>query len=142
MLLFWTWWALLAVFRAFPEIDIYFSQLFFVGADCDAAAAAGSICGGFPYRDVAAFDLLRTLFFRLPYVVAIVMLWKLVECYQQHGATFNTERAQKLKVALGTLLIVLSTVLIKQHVVLDVLAGAALAVFARIGAPLIYQRLD
>jgi len=45
-------------------------------------------------------------------------------------------------VALGTLLIVLSTVLIKQHVVLDVLAGAALAVFARIGAPLIYQRLD
>jgi len=27
-------------------------------------------------------------------------------------------------------------------VVLDVLAGAALAVFARIGAPLIYQRLD
>ncbi|MGO7165011.1 phosphatase, partial [Rhizobium johnstonii] len=101
MLLFWMWWALLAVFRAFPGIDIYFSQLFFVGADCDATAAAGNICGGFPYRDVAAFDLLRTVFFRLPYVVAIVMVWKLVECYQQHGATFNAERAQKLKVALG-----------------------------------------
>lgn len=45
-------------------------------------------------------------------------------------------------VAIGTLLIVLSTVLIKQHVVLDVLAGAALAVFARLSAPLIYQRLN
>jgi membrane-associated phospholipid phosphatase len=45
-------------------------------------------------------------------------------------------------VALGTLLIVLSTVLIKQHVVLDVVSGAALAVFARISAPLIYERLN
>ena len=61
MLLFWTWWALLAVFRAFPGIDIYFSQLFFVATDCGATAAAGSICGGFPYRDVATFDLLGFL---------------------------------------------------------------------------------
>jgi membrane-associated phospholipid phosphatase len=45
-------------------------------------------------------------------------------------------------VAIGVVLIVLSTVLIKQHVVLDVLAGAALAVFARIAAPVVYQRLN
>ncbi|WP_064706813.1 phosphatase PAP2 family protein [Rhizobium bangladeshense] len=118
LLLFWTWWALLAVFRAFPAIDIYFSQLFFVGADCDATAAAGRICGGFPYRDSGNLDLLRTIFFRLPYVVAIVMLWKFIECYQQHGATFNAERARKLKVALGTLLIgpvLLVNVILKEH---------------------------
>ena len=118
MLLFWTWWALLAVFRAFPEIDIYFSRLFFVAVDCDATAAAGSICGGFPYRDSGNFDLLRTIFLRLPYVVAIVMAWKFIECYQQHGATFNAERARKLKVALGTLLIgpvLLVNVILKEH---------------------------
>ncbi|PDT17556.1 phosphatase [Rhizobium sp. J15] len=117
VLLFWTWWALLAVFRAFPEIDIYFSRLFFVATDCDATAA-GSICGGFPYRDSGNFDLLRTIFLRLPYVVAIVMLWKFIECYQQHGATFNAERARKLKVALGTLLIgpvLLVNVILKEH---------------------------
>ncbi|EJZ23085.1 phosphatase PAP2 family protein [Rhizobium sp. Pop5] len=118
MLLFWTWWALLVAFRAFPGIDIFFSRLFFVAADCDAAAAPGSICGGFPYRDSATFDLLRTAFFRLPYIVAIVMAWKLIECYQQHGATFNAERARKLKVALGTLLIgpvLLVNVILKEH---------------------------
>ena len=45
-------------------------------------------------------------------------------------------------VATGTVLIVISTVMVKQHVVLDVVAGAALAVFARIAAPVIYQRLN
>ncbi len=118
MLLFWAWWGLLIVFRAFPGIDIYFSQLFFLETGCDATAAAGSICGGFPYRDSGNFDLLRTIFFRLPYVVAIVMLWKLIECYQQHGATFNADRARKLKVALGTLLIgpvLLVNVILKEH---------------------------
>lgn len=45
-------------------------------------------------------------------------------------------------VAIGAVLIVLSTVMIKQHVVLDVLTGAALAVFARIVAPIVYQRLN
>ncbi|ARM11721.1 MULTISPECIES: phosphatase PAP2 family protein [Rhizobium] len=118
VLLFWAWWGLLIVFRAFPGIDIYFSQLFFVSTRCDATVAAGSICGGFPYRDSGNFDLLRTIFFRLPYVVAIVMAWKLIECYQQHGATFNADRARKLKVALGTLLIgpvLLVNVILKEH---------------------------
>jgi membrane-associated phospholipid phosphatase len=118
ILLFWTWWALLAIFRAFPGIDIYFSQLFFVPAACDALAPAGKICGDFPYSDGAIYDLLRTFFFRLPYIVAVVMVWKLIECYQQHGATFNALRARNLKVALGTLLIgpgLLVNLILKEH---------------------------
>jgi membrane-associated phospholipid phosphatase len=44
-------------------------------------------------------------------------------------------------VAFGTVVIVLSTLLIKQHVILDVVTGAALAVVARLSAPMLYQQL-
>lgn len=118
VLLFWVWWLLLALFRAFPEIDIYFSQLFFVQAACAGSAPTTQICGSFPYRSEAILGLLRTLFFYVPYVVTAVMLWKLAECYQQHGATFNAPRARDLKVALGTLIIgpvLLVNVILKEH---------------------------
>jgi len=54
ILLFWVWWLLLALFRAFPGIDIYFSQLFFVQVACSASAPATEICGSFPYRSEAS----------------------------------------------------------------------------------------
>lgn len=44
-------------------------------------------------------------------------------------------------VACGAVVICLSTLLIKQHVILDVPAGAALAIVARISAPGLYHRL-
>jgi hypothetical protein len=54
---------------------------------------------------------------------------------------FHTFRPRSVWVTMGSALIVLSTVLIKQHVVLDLLSGAVLAIAARMGAPAIYQRL-
>ena len=49
--------------------------------------------------------LLREIFFQLPYVVAFVLLWMLLRCWRDHGATFNALRARNLKAALGSLLI-------------------------------------
>ena len=55
---------------------------------------------------------------------------------------FHTFRPKSAWVTMGSALIILSTLLIKQHVVLDVLSGIVLAVAARMSAPSIYQRLS
>jgi lipid A 4'-phosphatase len=106
---FWTllglWVALLAVFNIFPQIDPYVSAHFFVHEACSTAPTLGENCGHFPYRQEPYLQLLRTLFLRLPFVVTIVLLWKLMDCCGKHGATFNAERARALKVALASLVI-------------------------------------
>jgi PAP2 superfamily len=55
---------------------------------------------------------------------------------------FHTFRPRSVWVTIGSGLIILSTLLIKQHVVLDVLSGIVLAVAARMSAPPIYQRFS
>jgi membrane-associated phospholipid phosphatase len=112
------WFALLLVFHAFPQIDLYVSQHFFVPDSCRAAASPTQICGHFPYRQTTSLDLLRTLFLRLPYVIAFVMLWKIIACYQHHGSTFNIERARSLKIALGSLFlgpVLFVNIVLKDH---------------------------
>ncbi|HEY0122684.1 MAG TPA: phosphatase PAP2 family protein [Rhizobium sp.] len=49
--------------------------------------------------------LLRGIFFQLPYLAASVLCWMLIQCWQQHGATFKRMRACNLKIALGSLLL-------------------------------------
>jgi len=102
--LLFLWWGLLALFNVFPEIDIYASTHFFVQEIC-ANAAIGKFCGHFPYRQETYLALLRTLFLRLPYAIALMMLWKLAACYWHYGATFNAVRARAFKVALASLII-------------------------------------
>jgi membrane-associated phospholipid phosphatase len=106
---FWTllglWLVLLAAFNIFPQIDHSISAHFFVLEACNAATTPGENCGHFPYRQVSYLQLLRTLFLRLPLMVAVVLLWKLIDCCRHHGATFNAKRARALKVALGSLVI-------------------------------------
>ncbi|EJL50292.1 hypothetical protein PMI09_05143 [Rhizobium sp. CF122] len=99
--LFCLWWLLLLLFNAFPQIDIDVSAHFFVREACSAPATLGENCGYFPYRHETYLGLLRTLFFRLPYLIAIVLLWKLVECYWHCGTTFNVTRARAFKIALA-----------------------------------------
>ncbi|WP_244541268.1 phosphatase PAP2 family protein [Rhizobium tibeticum] len=112
------WWLLLLLFNAFPQIDIYASKHFFVQEACKAAATVGGTCGYFPYRQETYLGLLRILFFRLPYLIAPMMLWKLAVCYWHCGTTFNVARARAFKVALGSLIIgpvILVNVLLKAH---------------------------
>ena len=116
--LFCLWWLLLLLFNAFPQIDIDVSAHFFVREACSAPATLGENCGYFPYRHETYLGLLRTLFFRLPYLIAIVLLWKLVECYWHCGTTFNVTRARAFKIALGSLIIgpvILTNLILKTY---------------------------
>ncbi len=97
------WWLLLLLFNVFPQIDIYASKHFFVHETCNTPATPGEICGYFPYRRETYLGLIRVLFLRLPYIVAVVMLWKLTACYWHCGATFNVARARAFKIGLGSL---------------------------------------
>lgn len=103
--LFCSWWALLLLFNSTPEIDTYVSAHFFVREACRAGSSLNENCGHFPYRHMAYLEMLRMLLFRLPYLVAIFLAWKLFECYSHYGATFNAVRARTLKIALGSLVI-------------------------------------
>lgn len=113
------WLALLVLFNLFPQIDQSISANFFVRTACDASTTtSGATCGHFPYRQEFNLQLLRTLFLRLPYVVAFLLLWRLADCYGHYGASFNAIRARRLRIALGSLIagpIVLVNFILKSH---------------------------
>lgn len=116
--LFCLWWLLLIIFYAFPQIDLATSRYFFTPAICDASSTPGDVCGAFTAANNWFLKNLRMIFFRLPYVVAIVQLCMLIACYTQHGSTFNAARANNLKIALGSLLIgpgLIVNVILKEH---------------------------
>lgn len=103
--LFCLWWALLGLFSLFPQIDLGVATMFFQAQQCLGSTKPDQICGIFPYSGDQHMRLLREIFFQLPYVVAFVLLWMLLRCWQDHGATFNALRARNLKIALGSLLL-------------------------------------
>ncbi|AVA20980.1 phosphatidic acid phosphatase protein [Rhizobium sp. NXC24] len=103
VVLFCLWWMLLGLFSILPQIDLAVANMFFLQEQCATPVRPGQICGIFPYNDDAHMRLLREVFFQVPYIVAIALCWMLVECWQQHGATFRTLRARNLKIALGSL---------------------------------------
>ncbi|MFK0163789.1 phosphatase PAP2 family protein [Rhizobium sp. NPDC090279] len=103
--LFCLWWALLGLFSLFPQIDLSVANMFFLPQQCLASVKPDQICGTFPLSGDRHMQLLREVFFQLPYIVAAVLVWMLFQCWQHHGATFNKLHARNLKVALGSLLI-------------------------------------
>ena len=103
--LFCLWWALLGLFSTFPQIDLVVANLFFQQRDCLASARPDQICGFFPYSSDTHMQMLREIFFQLPYIIAAILVWMLLQCWQHHGATFNRLRARNLKIALGSLLL-------------------------------------
>ncbi|WP_183872142.1 phosphatase PAP2 family protein [Rhizobium sp. BK491] len=103
--LFCLWWALLGLFSLFPQIDLSIANMFFQRQQCFGSTRPDQICGIFPFSSDQHMRLLREIFFQLPYVVAFMLLWMLLRCWRDHGATFNAPRARNLKVALGSLLV-------------------------------------
>ncbi len=99
------WWILLGLFSLFPQIDLAVANMFFLPQQCVANAKPDQICGIFPYSSDPYMRPLREIFFQLPYVIAAVLVWMLIQCWQHHGATFNRLRARNLKIALGALLV-------------------------------------
>ncbi|PZM17293.1 phosphatase PAP2 family protein [Rhizobium tubonense] len=105
VILFCLWWLLLAVFSAFPQIDLAVARMFFQQQQCTTLAATPKICGYFPYGDDPYLRALREALFLLPYVVAGAICWILFNCLQHHGATYKAATARNLKVALGSLIV-------------------------------------
>lgn len=60
----------LFVFHAVPAIDLAVSDLFFANTACVGGEAAGTVCGDFPARHVAALGALRQFLQHLPAAVA------------------------------------------------------------------------
>ncbi len=86
-------------------MDLGVATMFFQPQQCLGSTKPDQICGIFPYSGDQHMRLLREIFFQLPYVVAFLLLWMLLRCWQDHGATFNALRARNLRIALGSLLL-------------------------------------
>lgn len=98
------WLCLLAVFHAFPQIDIAVSDLFFVQSPCVPGELPGRVCGEFARSADFALQILRRVLFYLPVAFAIVLIVVLVRNLQQHGATYCAMRTRNCGIALTALI--------------------------------------
>lgn len=94
------WWFLLAIFYAFPNLDIHVARTFFTETACSAELAAGRICGDFPYSQQWLLVMIRKFFFYLPVSVASVLLILLIRNLQHHGATYSAAATRRYAIAL------------------------------------------
>lgn len=72
-----SWFLLLGVFYAFPDIDKSVSRYFFTSAACTATSGSAH-CGFFPLSSVAWLENLRMVLFYLPVVLVIMLLASLL----------------------------------------------------------------
>ncbi|MDO1581702.1 phosphatase PAP2 family protein [Rhizobium oryzicola] len=103
--LFAAWWLLLALFYAFPQIDIDVARSFFQEGQCVGGARAAQICGQFPYSAEELLVALRKIFFYLPAMMALLILVLLIRNLQHHGATYSKEKTRQYSVALVSFVI-------------------------------------
>ncbi|PRX03487.1 UNVERIFIED_ORG: PAP2 superfamily protein [Martelella mediterranea] len=103
--LFALWWVLLLFFYLFPDIDISVSWSFYTRLPCAPGAPDGIICGSFLHAQDKALGLLRELILFLPAVLALVIIYQLINVCSHHGATFDGWQARRLTAALAALLI-------------------------------------
>ncbi len=99
------WFCLLAVFHAFPQIDIAISDLFFRQSTCVTGNLPGRICGDFSPSTDAILQILRRGLFYMPVFFAVVLIVVLVKNLQQHGATYCAVRTQRCWIALSALIV-------------------------------------
>ncbi len=71
----------LILFRTFPHVDIYVSQLVFEEKPCDPGSASSIVCGWFPFQFNDALNAARKLSLRLPFLlitgVVVYLLYQL-----------------------------------------------------------------
>ncbi|WGI69449.1 phosphatase PAP2 family protein [Neorhizobium petrolearium] len=100
IVLFGAWWLLLAIFYLFPRIDIWVAHAFFIKSVCGGLDIQGQICGSFPYGTQAVFIVIRRIFFYLPALVAIYLLYRLLANLQHHGTTYCRRKTRDYSIAL------------------------------------------
>lgn len=99
------WFLLLALFHAFPQIDIAVAHYFFDSFDCHEPQAVALACGNFPNAAEDILIRLRKVLFYLPSMAALFLLWLLIECLQHHGATYNRAKTRTLSLTLLSFII-------------------------------------
>ncbi|MGE7369934.1 phosphatase PAP2 family protein [Neorhizobium sp. NPDC001467] len=94
------WFCLLAVFHAFPQIDVLTADAFFEQSACLADSQAGRTCGQFFAANETVLRAARRALFYMPVFFAVVLIVVLVRNLQHHGATYCTLRTRRCVIAL------------------------------------------
>lgn len=94
------WLCLLALFHAFPQLDLMVAKAFFDPVACVAGDLPGRICGDFAPSDQEMLQLLRRILFYMPVFFAGVILVLLIRNLQHHGATYDRDLTQRCWTAL------------------------------------------
>ncbi|MBO9136097.1 phosphatase PAP2 family protein (plasmid) [Rhizobium sp. B230/85] len=103
MVTFVLWWAILALFNAFPSIDIAVAQRFFTGTNCSIFDAVGRTCGSFAYDASPFFTAARNVLFVLPYIAVAVLIADLIRCKFTGAADWKSPRVMLSLTALMSL---------------------------------------
>ena len=90
MITFVVWWSLLAVFNAFPSIDILVARSVFTEMNCSILDGIGKTCGEFAYDKSQFFSAIRRLLFLLPYVAVAVLVVQIVRARLYNGIDWRT----------------------------------------------------
>ena len=98
------WLCLLALFHAFPQIDVAIAQAFFSQSACVTGDLPGRICGEFSPSTDFLLQIVRRVLFYMPVFFAIVLIVVLIKNLQQHGATYCAERTKNCWIALTALI--------------------------------------
>jgi len=93
------WWALLALFYLFPQLDLSVAHSFFVRAACGNSMEEGRICGNFPYGGEAPYIVIRRILFYLPTLVALFVLYRLVANLQHSGRSYCWRKTRDYSIA-------------------------------------------
>ncbi len=94
------WLAILAYFYVNPNLDIYVARAFFQQVACASDATTARVCGLFPYSAESALILVRKFLFYLPGLVALIILIRLLQNFQHHGATYDAKKTERYSIAL------------------------------------------
>lgn len=98
------WFCLLALFHAFPQIDVAIADAFFNPSVCVTGDLPGRICGAFTLSTDFLLQIVRRVLFYMPVFFGIVLIVVLIKNLQHHGATYCAERTKNCWIALAALI--------------------------------------
>lgn len=99
------WFCFLAVFHAFPQIDVAIADIFFEQADCLPTDRPGLVCGVFLPATEPMLRIVRRILFYMPVILAVALIVVLLQNLHHHGSTYCTKRTRACGIALFALVI-------------------------------------
>jgi membrane-associated phospholipid phosphatase len=112
------WAVLLAIFHAFPELDLTVQQFFFTQRPCAQDQTAQAICGLFPASQIDFLVILRTVFFWLPPFVMVLLVVVLIASFRKADQAQSKDTRQSATLLLASWVIctgLIVNLLLKAH---------------------------